>query len=104
MDDKYTCPHCGKPLKFLSIIDDSEALLLQRFITAINNVEEFLKFNIDLSIYDKKDIKNVYLNALNEKAQNEFLKRKFFENIQKRFNIENIDNLYIYDMSIFFHE
>lgn len=105
MSDKYLCPTCRKPLKLISTISDKEAFLLQRFVTAINNSEEFLNFNIDLSIFENNnDITKAYYNALNEKAQNEFLKRKFFENIQERFNIKNIDNIYIYDMSIFFHE
>lgn len=103
--DVYTCPHCGKEMKYVGMLDQNDITMLSSFTTSISNTEPILNYKIDLSLYENKNICDVFLNALEEKAKNEFLKFAFFEYVKNKYNINyDIDKLQIYDATIFYHE
>lgn len=103
--DVYTCPQCGKEMKYVGMLGHDGTNVLSGFTTAISNTEPILNYKVDLSMYEKKDICNLFLNALEEKAKNEYLKLAFFEHIKKEGNIQfDLDKLKIYDSTIFYHE
>lgn len=103
--DVYTCPHCGKEMKYVGMIGHDGVSILSSYTTAISNTEPILNYKIDLSLYEKKDVCNLFLNALEEKAKNEFLKLAFFEHVKREGDIKyDLDKLQIYDTTIFYHE